>query len=240
MRFVLLAAGAALCLLALFMGFAANFSALVVVAFCMGALMMIYGAFLPNRKIIARVTVAASCLFVLFIGFNVFLYRFGQSDNPAYQEDALIVLGAGIVGETPSLILRERLDAALAYFEKNPNVIIVVSGGRGPNESITEALAMERYLAAHGVPLSHIWKEEQATTTRENFLFAKALLDEALGGTYTIAFVTSDFHVFRSGLIAARCGLSAVHLHGKIPRYSVPANSIRETIAVLFELALPY
>ena len=240
MQKILIIAGTTINLLSLVMAFVTNFNAFLIGVFCASALMVVYGLCLRSKKLLIVVTIAVVALLVLFIGFNVFLYRFGQHNTVTYEEDAVIVLGAGVVGETPSLILAARLNTALAYYRQNDGVLIVVSGGQGPNEDITEALAMERYLVARGVPIENILKEEESTTTRENMIFSKRLLDEYFDGAYTTAFITNDFHIFRAGIIASRVGLNCTHMHAKIPRYSVPANYLRETIAVLAELILPY
>ena len=239
-RRILLIAGVVISILSLVFGFTSNFNTLVICAFCASVLMIIYGLSLGSKRVLIGVTVSLAVLLVLFAGFNVFLYRFGQNDTVTYKEDALIVLGAGIADETPSLILQARLEAVLEYYLRNPEVVIVVSGGQGPRESVTEALAMERYLVSGGVPSEKILKEEEATTTRENIAFSKGLLDEYFDGEYTIAFITNDFHVFRTHIIVLRVGLTGTHMHAKIPRYSIPANYLRESIACLFEVILPY
>ena len=102
----------------------------------------------------------------------------GGTDNITYKEDAIIVLGAAVRGEEISGALQKRLDVAIEYYQKNPDVVIVVTGGQGPQEDITEALAMERYLLANGIPKEKIIKEEKATSTYENFKFSKVLLNE--------------------------------------------------------------
>ena len=233
--------GVAVNLLSLVMAFATNFNAFLIFLFCASALMIVYGICFRSKKRIIAVTAVLAVLFVAFIGFNVFLCRFGQHDTATYEEDVLVVLGAGIVEETPSLILKERLDAALTYYQRNPDVLIMVSGGQGPNEHITEALAMERYLTAHGVPSANIHKEDASTSTRENMLFSKQLLDAHFNGPYTTVFITNDFHIFRAGMIAHRTGWNTItHMHAKIPVYSIPANYLRETVAVLLAIILPY
>ena len=105
------------------------------------------------------------------------VYSFGFTDTVTYKEDAVIVLGAGLRGENLSLILRNRLDAAVEYYNENPEAVIVVSGGQGPDEDIPEAEAMERYLYEQGVPLNKIIKEDKSTSTEENFKFSKELLE---------------------------------------------------------------
>lgn len=73
-----------------------------------------------------------------------FIAIYGKVDNVIYKEDAVIVLGCGIRGKNVSAILSYRLDKAVEYYRKNQNAVIVVSGGQGPQEEITEAEAMER------------------------------------------------------------------------------------------------
>ena len=93
-----------------------------------------------------------------------------------YSEDAVIVLGAAVHGKTPSLTLKKRLDKAVEYHAQNPNAVIVVSGGQGAQEDISEAEAMKIYLIENGVKSDKIIKEENATSTYENFKFSKEIL----------------------------------------------------------------
>ncbi len=236
MRKILLLSGAMINGLSLVYGLLMNFSVVVIAVYCCSLLLIIYGAFFHNKKALKIITVIFSSLFVLFIAFTVFVCQYGQNDNVTYEEDALIVLGAKVNGETPSLLLAERLNAALQYYDLNPDIVIVVSGGQGPNEAITEALAMERYLMAKGVPADKIIREERSTTTVENFVFSKELLDSHFDGLYKTVIVTNDFHIFRSNLIAEGIGMESSHVHAKIPLRSVPANYLRETIAIVFQI----
>jgi len=181
---------------------------------------------------IALVTLLA--LSVLYFGFNLFIYLYGQNDTATFDEDAVIVLGAGLRGETPSMILRERLQAAFRYHEQNPTAVIVVSGGLGTGETITEALAMERYLVGMGVPPEMIIKEETSTNTRENIAFSKPLLDAHFEGEYNVVIITSDFHIFRSVMIARKNGLSSTNVHSIIPKYLIPWYYFRETASILY------
>ena len=164
----------------------------------------------------------------------LFLILYGRRDTVCYDETALIVLGCGIRGEKLSPALRMRLDRALRYHRENEDAYIVVSGGQGPQEDITEALAMERYLIAHGIPADRILKEERSTSTEENFVFSKKLLDEKLGAGYRIAFVSNDYHIYRASRLAAVAGLNGErHLHTSTPIVSALPNSLREGIATV-------
>jgi uncharacterized SAM-binding protein YcdF (DUF218 family) len=142
------------------------------------------------------------------------------------------VLGAGIRGERVTHMLSYRLDKAAQYSENNPQAIIVVSGGQGPQEDITEALAMERYLIDKGIPKEKIIKEEVSTSTYENLLFSKELLDVLFEEPYETVVITNDFHIYRATKIAEKIGLTASRYHAKIDWYSIPRNYSRECIAI--------
>lgn len=170
------------------------------------------------------------------IGVSVFLAAYGSTDTATGNEDAVIVLGAAVHGSEPSNTLIGRLDAALAYHQRNPSAVIVVSGGQGFGEDLPEGVAMRDYLAAHGVPATDIVVEDRATSTAENFANSLVLLDERLPAGYRVVFVTDDFHVFRAGRIAAAAGLDATHVASSTSWYFWASNYLRETVAVLTSL----
>ena len=127
-------------------------------------------------------------------------YILSQSRTDAVSEpDAVIILGAGVNGRTPSLCLKVRLDAALAYLADKPAVPVVVTGGLGEGEEITEAACMAEYLSAHGIAPTRILREEKALNTGENLAFSLALLrEEGFDAEGRIAVVTSDYHLARA------------------------------------------
>ncbi len=169
------------------------------------------------------------------IGVVSFVYAFGTYDNVNYKEDAVIVLGAGIRGEALSLTLKNRLDSALEYYSKNPEAMLVVSGGQGLGEDISEAEAMSRYLLGQGVLENKIIMEDKSTSTEENFRFSKELLDEYFEGEYRVAYVTNDFHVYRAGEIAKGVGFgSTTHCHSTAIATTFIPNGLREFLAVMY------
>lgn len=111
--------------------------------------------------------------------------------------------------------------------------MIVVSGGQGPQESITEALAMERYLIGHGVPSDRIIKEEASTSTYTNLLYSKAILDEYFKGQYRSVIITSDYHIYRAADISDDLGLYSSHIHGSTVWYEAPIRYFREILAIV-------
>ena len=144
----------------------------------------------------------------LLLGFSLFtvletmVVRGSFADESDAPVSAVIVLGAGVNGETPSLTLRTRIDAAAAYLEEHPNVPVVLSGGQGPGEAITEAECMRRALVRRGVDESRLYPEERSTSTQENLRYSRAILEElGVDPARRVAIVTSDFHLCRARLM---------------------------------------
>ena len=181
-----------------------------------------------------RVVVLCGCALLLLLTGALSLY--GRLDNAAGDEDALIVLGCGVRGDRVSVGLARRLDKAVAYYKEHPGVLIVVSGGQGTQETIPEAEAMARYLAAQGVAAAQIIQEPRAASTLENLRFSDALLRERFPNGYRAALVTSRFHVFRAEHIAYALGFSFTHLGAGSIWYTVPMNNLRELCAIANEL----
>lgn len=161
----------------------------------------------------------------------------GEADNSAIPVDAVIVLGAGVNGETPSAALWSRIRAAEDYLEIHPDVPVVLSGGQGAGEAISEAEAMRRALWKEDeAENARLLLEERSTNTAENFRFSKALLEEwgLDTETATIAVVTNDFHCFRAHMIAQKQGLQTVDVPAELPWWWLTANYyLREAFAVV-------
>ena len=144
----------------------------------------------------------------LLLGFSLFtvletmVVRGSFADESDAPVSAVIVLGAGVNGETPSLTLRTRIDAAAAYLEEHPDVPVILSGGQGPGEAITEAECMRRALVRRGVDESRLYPEERSTSTQENLRYSRAILEElGVDPAQRVAIVTSDFHLCRARLM---------------------------------------
>lgn len=144
----------------------------------------------------------------LLLGFSLFtvletmVVRGSFADESDAPVSAVIVLGAGVNGETPSLTLRTRIDAAAAYLEEHPDVPVVLSGGQGPGEAITEAECMRRALVRRGVDESRLYPEERSASTQENLRYSRAILEElGVDPAQRVAIVTSDFHLCRARLM---------------------------------------
>lgn len=184
------------------------------------------------RKIFIGCLIAGTAL---FLSLEIFLLSYGVRDDGALSCDAVIVLGAGVNDETPSLSLQTRLDAAAAYIAEHPDVPVVLSGGQGPGETITEAEAMRIALQAR-YPDKAFLLEEKSTSTAENFRYSKALLNaEGIdAGSASVLIVTNDFHMARACLIARRQGVHALTLAAPLPYGWLTVNYyVREAFALV-------
>ncbi len=160
--------------------------------------------------------------------------------QPEFDKDYLIILGCGIRKDgTPCPLLQGRIDRALDFRDQQleqtgKDLIFVPSGGQGSNEVISESESMTRYLIKKGIPQSHILMEDQSTSTFENMKFSKALI-QAQNPNARVAFSTSNYHVFRSGLFARRVKMRAVGMGARSKWYFWPNALVREFIGLLTE-----
>jgi len=180
---------------------------------------------------------------ISLIGFISFLVVEGaiisnSQPDPDVEVDHLIILGAGLNGEQLSLTLLERMQKGLDYLEKYPKVKVVVSGGQGAGEGISEAEGMRRFLVGHGITNERILKEDRSTSTMENLRFSKAILIQQSGfkKSERVAVITNDFHLYRSKILARRNGLIPVGIPCPTPWYLVPNVYLREYFAVVKSL----
>ncbi|SDG17452.1 Uncharacterized SAM-binding protein YcdF, DUF218 family [Paenibacillus sp. cl6col] len=164
---------------------------------------------------------------------SLIISEMGTDDRNQAQVDYVIVLGSGLRGTKLSTTLQDRLDASLPYIRANPQVPVIVSGGQGPGEDIPEASAMEDYLIQNGIPKERILAERKSTSTKENLVYSQTLLREqgALGNKLMI--VTSDFHMYRSKMLARKIGFEPYGISSSSPNHLKPTNMIREFLAMV-------
>ena len=160
--------------------------------------------------------------------------------EPEPDKDFLIILGCGIRKDgTPTPLLRGRIDRALDFAEKQKSQtgkepIFIASGGQGPDEAISESACMKRYLLERGVPADRIIEEDLSTDTAENMRFSKEKI-WAVNPGGKIAFSTTNYHVFRSGLYARRVKMRAVGMGADTKWYFWPNAAVREFVGLLTE-----
>ncbi len=147
----------------------------------------------------------------------------------------IVVLGAQVHEDGPSVVLKYRLDKAREYLEDNPETICIVTGGQGPNEPFTEAQGMADYLEKKGIAPERILKEDASLNTVQNMRNSCALIDPEED---SVGIVTNNFHMYRALSLAKKagmkhaCGISA----DTTPLY-LPNNLLREFFGVLKDTA---
>jgi uncharacterized SAM-binding protein YcdF (DUF218 family) len=208
------------------------------------ALLVVFGAtaataWLGDRHWFAGVAMASlvitgyvAFLFAALLAYSVLYGSFRRERDAG----AIIVLGAGLIdGRVPPL-LASRLDRAIECREQSATTdpVMVVSGGQGPDEPVTEAEAMRRYLRDAGVPAEKILVEDKATTTEENLRFSAALL-AGHGHTGKTVAVTSNYHMFRTAVFARRLRLRLDVVGARTATYFVLSAFLREFAALLVQ-----
>ncbi|WP_088068665.1 YdcF family protein [Gottfriedia luciferensis] len=164
---------------------------------------------------------------IVFIGVHSYLQYKQKVPKDA---DYVIVLGAGLKKNKPTRALRYRIETAAKYAKENKNTKIIVSGGKGKDELISEAECMKVELIKLGIDEKKIIKEDLSTNTYENMKFSKKIINnnQAKG-----IIVTNDYHLFRSLKLAKKQGLNVVGLPAKTPKVIIPTAYIRECLSIL-------
>lgn len=188
-------------------------------------------------KVLGGLVLAGALIFGALLG----QVLSGAQDNVVGDPRAMVVLGCQVKPWGPSVLLQDRLDKALEYWEEYPGTVIVVSGAQGPDEPSTEARAMADYLMEKGVPEENILLEEKSHNTIQNLMYSKQLLEErgydVSGG---VVVVSNGFHLARTRMLAGRAGYVSVSTLAA-PSSHVPSRLkmyIREPIALVKSFVL--
>ncbi|MBE6759251.1 MAG: YdcF family protein [Ruminococcaceae bacterium] len=170
--------------------------------FCAAALLPPVAQYGPLwLKIAAGIVFGAAGVIVLYIFSVLAVMLFGSIAPRARGEYTLLVLGSKLKNGKPGRMLRRRLDKAASELKKHPGLMCVVTGGRAPDQPCAEADAMREYLLEKGVDAERVIVENLSSTTYENFLFSRKIIEEK-GLPVRAGVVTDRFHQFRSGRIA--------------------------------------
>ena len=147
---------------------------------------------------------------------------------------AIVVLGAGLRGTSPSPVLARRLDSAISLWNRRGKKdVLILSGGQGPDEKISEAAAMARYAVARRIHPAFLILEAESTSTEENLRFSSALLPTA---DKKIFLVTSTFHLPRALAWAKAVGLDATGVGASAPPLSFVKWTLLEVAALIITL----
>lgn len=189
---------------------------------------------------------------LLFMGFPLFYLSFFLVSFLVYaavyakwarwwakRAHTVVVLGAGLQGDQLTPLLKARMDRGIAAQRRaeeraQGDVRLVLSGGQGPDETVSEAAAMARYAAEQGV--ENLVMEDRSTTTEENLRFTKAILGAEVPkhqDAQPWLAVTSDYHAFRAALLMKKLGIKGQAIGARTPRYFWSSAVLREYAAIL-------
>ena len=171
-----------------------------------------------------------------FFAMEVIIISFPKHNEK--KDDYIIVLGAGLTDRTtPTETLRDRLNTTIKCLEGNENAYLVLSGGQGIDEDLPEANAMSKYLQDRGVNKDKIIIEDKSSDTNENLKFSKEKIEEHSHKSLKdveVKIVTTDFHAFRSSILAKRNGyVNFDNYSSPTVWYLIPITYTREAFAIV-------
>lgn len=152
---------------------------------------------------------------------------YGSYNHITGDPQVMVILGCRVMpGGEPSMLLQDRLKTALDYLEEDPDILVVVSGGQGSNEPVSEAACMAGWLEERGISEDRIFQEDQSSNTKENLIFSKDLLArEGIDvGETDVLVVSNGFHLTRARMLAERFG------YGEVSTLAAPSSHIPSRI----------
>ncbi len=191
----------------------------------------------PAGKIFVSVSAALSILCVITaLIISIFMVR-TMNDRPKNDRTTLVVLGCQVKNGKPSRMLKSRLDAAYEYLSEHDAVNVVVSGGQGNDELISEAQCMRDYLMEKGIAAERIFMEDKSENTEENLRFSLEII-ERNGLCDDITIVTDGFHQLRAELIAKKLGAEPDNISASTRWYLLPTYWVREWFGIVHLIML--
>jgi uncharacterized SAM-binding protein YcdF (DUF218 family) len=136
----------------------------------------------------------------------LWIYEQGSRDE-ATQADAIIVLGAAQWDGQPSPVLKARLDHAISLYNKGLAPSVILTGGVGEGEQLSEAEVSKNYITRSSIPDSAILTEQKGQTSLHSIRAAKQIMDEC--GMESAILVSDPFHMLRILKMAKDCGIQA-------------------------------
>lgn len=217
----------------------AGYSFTALVCLCLMGILLFYNicCLTKNRfpkltRVVKRVFTVLLCMGLLVVGATEALIIQASLGDKEETCQYMLVLGAKVRNDGPSVSLMDRIKATAAYMEEHPEVIAIVSGGKGPDEPITEAQCMYEQLVKLGVDPERIWLEDKATSTWENLRFAMNLIEEKTGQRpEKIGLLSSEYHLFRAKMFARACNVEAVGIPARTSRISQMVNHFMREVA---------
>lgn len=175
---------------------------------------------------------------IVFAGLEVTIAVHSRT-NLVGEPQTMVIFGCQMKKEGPSVLLRDRLDTALAYLEDHPDITIVVTGGKGNDEHVSEAQGMYDYLVAHGIDAARIHKEDRSFNTWQNVNYTMDLMEkDGIDLTHDVVLVSNGFHLTRIELLwnrARDARLANETYHGQyVSTLAAPVSHAPSAIRMFF------
>ena len=200
-------------ILALFFRFALRGYDYIAYSFTFFAILYVVMRFAPaglRRVIIILVGLGL----IYFFAVEIPIIKNSSTDKEPARK-YLIVLGAAVHDDVPSLSLQHRLEGALDYMEKYPESIAILSGGKGQGEKISEAECMYEWLLSNNIPAQRLITEDRAISTAENLRFSFDIIEKRGDNPdNNVAIVSSPYHLYRAKSMARLLGVDAAGVAG--------------------------
>jgi uncharacterized SAM-binding protein YcdF (DUF218 family) len=170
-------------------------------------------------------------LLLIALAIEIPIVAVGYLAQPA-ASDTIIVLGAKLIGQEPSIILRLRLDEAIKLYSEGYASTIIVSGAQGEDEEVSEAASMKNYLLSHDIPAEHILLEDKSFNTYQNLANSHKIMQE--NNLKTAIIVSNASHIRRSLIVAQNLGINATGAPAPMANnvYLTTKQYIREGAAI--------
>ncbi|WP_078410339.1 YdcF family protein [Priestia abyssalis] len=151
-------------------------------------------------------------LIFLFVLIGTFLYTAGSIISVSFQNeqvktDAAVVLGAAVINDKPSPVLKERINHAVLLYRKGMVEKIIFTGGKSEEDTLAESEAGKQYALSKGVHQEDMFIETHSAITEENLQQAKEIGEKQQLRTYTI--VSDPLHMKRAMVMAHDFGMAA-------------------------------
>lgn len=152
-------------------------------------------------RLVLGVTATLLVLWLISLG----LVLLAGSRPALRQADTIIVLGAAQYNGRPSPVFLARLEHALHLFEKGLAPRLILTGGVGTGDTVSEGEVARRWALKRGVPEDAILVERDGRTSSESVAAAAVLMREH--DLRTALLVSDSYHMLRLELLARRAGI---------------------------------
>ena len=197
-------------------------------------------ALYTGRLKIFSIIVSAVIIVMLLISVIISVFMIKAIINtPKDSNKTVIVLGCQVKGSAPSRMLQNRINTAYNYLNMHKSAMCIASGGKGDDEEISEAECIKAELVKMGIDKSRIFLEDKSTTTAENLMYSKAIIENN-NLSSNVAIASDNFHQLRAAIYAKKNNLTPFSLGCSTTWYLSAGYYAREIPAIIASIMRGY